>query len=166
MSAVKTLLLMRHAKSSWKQEGLADYDRPLKGRGERDATKIGRALSAADIEPELILTSAARRALQTAQHVESEILGARVEATPDLYGAGPDELLRAAAGLPDGLSVVMLLAHNPGLEEWLADLTDEVTSFPTGGVAQVELPIDRWSDLDEGVSGRLRRFLRPRELAE
>ena len=117
---MKTLLLLRHAKSSWKDGDLDDHDRPLNGRGKRDAPRMGRLLAEERLLPELILCSSAKRCRKTAEHVIAES-GYRGETrlTGELYEAGAEKLREVLAGLAGEPTRVLLIAHNPGLEELL-----------------------------------------------
>jgi phosphohistidine phosphatase len=162
---MKTLLVLRHAKSSWREAELADHDRPLNKRGKRDAPRMGELLRAEGLLPDLILTSSARRALTTAELVaEASGYDGEIQVSRDLYAAGPEEFIDALCALPDELETVMVVGHNPGLEELVEALTEESSAMPTAALAQVELEIERWVDLDEDVSGRLVNLWLPRNL--
>jgi phosphohistidine phosphatase len=107
-----TLYLLRHAKSSWDDPGLADFDRPLSRRGRRNAALLAAHLREESIEPELVLCSTARRARETAELLGLD--GVRFE--NDLYGAGRAELARRLTALPHSVASAMMIGHNPGLE--------------------------------------------------
>lgn len=164
---MKTLLILRHAKSSWKYDELADHDRPLKNRGRRDAPRIGRLLAENDLLPDLIISSTARRTRRTAELVsehsgyDGEILLER-----DLYAAEPEAYQDALRRLGGEHACVMVVGHNPGLEDLLEELTGDWERLPTAALAQVELPIDEWTQFDEGIDGRLVGLWRPKELPE
>lgn len=162
---MKMLLLLRHAKSSWKDDDLDDHDRPLNPRGKRDAPRMGQIMRDENLLPELILTSSAKRCRKTAEHVIAES-GYRGETriTGELYEAGGDKLRQALANLPDPPDCVLLIAHNPGLEELLESLTGDCTPLTTAALAQIELPIARWQDLAKNTRGRLLNLWQPREL--
>lgn len=162
---MKTLLLLRHAKSSWKNPTLEDHDRPLKKRGRRAAPRMGRLAREQGLTPEIILCSTAVRAVETERlfSEEAEFRGElRLEA--DLYLAEPEAILAllAKAGLR-GAEKVMVVGHNPGLEELLARLTGVEERFPTGALAEVRLPIESWERIEE-AKGELGKLWRPREL--
>ena len=129
---MKKLLLMRHAKSSWKKKNLADIERPLSQRGEKDAPAMGRLLRKKELVPDLIMASPAARARQTAQavaeksHYQKEILF-----IDKLYMAEAPEVLGALASIPDEVNSVLLVGHNPGLEYVLQVLTGKIESLPT-----------------------------------
>ncbi len=163
---MKTLLILRHAKSSWKHSELPDFDRPLNKRGKRDAPRMGELLRQADLLPELILSSSAQRARQTSQAVvDASGYPGEVRWLDSLYAAPPESYLEALRGLDDGLQSVMVVGHNPGLEELLEELTGAAESLPTAALAQVLLPIQRWSELDDEVSGELVQIWLPRQLS-
>jgi phosphohistidine phosphatase len=115
---MKTLLVMRHAKSSWDDSGLADHDRPLNARGKRDAPLMGRWLLQEDLVPEEIITSTAKRALATAEAVagasdfENEIKVDRF-----YYHADAEMYTEGVKDLPDEIQLAMIIGHNPGLED-------------------------------------------------
>lgn len=159
---MKTLLLLRHAKSSWKYDDLADHDRPLKKRGEQAAVLMGELIRKHDLTPQRILSSTARRALKTAElvavacHYEERIIATRA-----FYGAEPDDFVNVLRGLADADERVMIVGHNPDLEMLLESLTGALESLPTAALAQVALPIDSWKALAEDTPGRLVRFWSP-----
>lgn len=162
---MKTLLLLRHAKSSWDEAHLEDHDRPLNGRGKKDAKRMGRFIRREDLVPDAVFTSTAKRARSTAKRVlgaagyDGEVVKKR-----ELYMAGPKAMLSAARHAPEGAQHVMLIGHNPGMEELLEALTGRTEALPTCALAQVQLSIDRWQDLAPGTSGVLTHLWLPREL--
>jgi phosphohistidine phosphatase len=162
---MKTLLILRHAKSSWKEPEMADHDRPLNKRGKQDAPRIGRLIRKEELAPDLILSSSARRAYKTAQAVAEESgYAGEVQLSPELYAAGPEAYLEALCGLGDELSRVMVVGHNPGLEELVETLTGESLTLPTAALAQVALPIQHWQELDDETQGELVRVWSPKEV--
>jgi phosphohistidine phosphatase len=162
---MKTLLILRHAKSSWKEEELDDHERPLNKRGLIDAPRMGELLKEHDLVPEYILSSSAVRAHLTAQLVaehcgyEGEIGGGR-----ELYSFASEDYLDALQKLDDGYVRVMVVGHNPGLEELAEWLTGVYTGLPTAALAVVRLDINHWSELEEGGVGELVQVFRPKEL--
>lgn len=162
---MKTLLILRHAKSDWSDPALADHDRPLNARGKRDAPRMGELLRQQQLTPEVILTSTARRARKTAELVAEEAgFDGEVRQVEDLYAAPPGAYLKACAALADEIETAMVVGHNPGLEELLELLTGERLPLPTAALAQVELPIGQWTALRKPVRGRLVNLWRPKEL--
>ena len=162
---MKTLLILRHAKSSWKDEGLTDFDRPLNGRGQRDAPRMGTLLREHDLIPDKILSSNAVRARSTAL-LAAEAAGFKgdLELTADFYLAPPATYLQRLAMLPEEVGRVMVVGHNPGLEELVAHLTGTDDPFPTAALAKVNLPIESWSELTPTTEGELDGLWLPKEM--
>lgn len=162
---MKALLLLRHAKSSWKHPELADHDRPLNKRGNRDALRMGKLLEKEDLIPDAILSSTAVRAQETAAAVAKSCgYAGRITVIKSLYMSGPREYLEILRGLQDVLSVVLVVGHNPGIQEYLEILTKQSEAMPTSALALVNLPIKSWSALDYETKGRLVTVWRPKEL--
>jgi len=162
---MKTLLILRHAKSSWKHDHLADHDRPLKKRGEQAAATIGELIRKRDLTPQRIITSTARRALTTAKLVaEACQYEERIIATRSFYGADPDAFVDVLRQLDDADECVMVVGHNPDLEMLLESLTGAMESLPTAALAQVALHIDAWKDLEENTPGELLHLWTPSTL--
>jgi phosphohistidine phosphatase len=168
---MRRVYLLRHAKSSWKDHSLADRDRPLAGRGRRAAKAIAAHLQAEGVRPELVLCSPARRARETLERIEGAF-GGRVEVSFEdaLYGAGEAELLARLEALPQEVGSVMLIGHNPGLEELALALATKGAGlarlrkkYPTAALATIDLPADRWSAIERG-RGDLVGYVRPRDL--
>ena len=164
---MKTLLLLRHGKSSWKDTTLSDHDRPLKKRGREAAERMGRLLSEHNLVPEHILSSSAARALETAQlAVEAAKYPGEVETVPALYHADPQSLVAIVSHVPDRFGSVLIIGHNPGLEDWLARLIGRRETVSTAALAQVELPLDSWLDFSPDTRGELKGLWRPSELIQ
>ena len=154
---MKTLLIQRHAKSSWKDDTLPDHDRPLNKRGKEDAPRMGKLLREQDLVPELILSSDARRTHQTTELIiEESGFDGEVNFLRDLYAAAPEAYIDALVRMGGEAARVMVVGHNPGLEELVEQLTGEYMPLPTAALAQVTLPINHWSDLagDQGDASR------------
>jgi phosphohistidine phosphatase len=162
---MKTLLLMRHAKSSWKDDSLADHDRPLNKRGRRTAPKMGQLLRQHDLVPDLILSSTAERANTTARLV-AEAVGfqGRVHSIEDLYHAGAATLLAAINCVEDRFARPLVVGHNPAMADLLERLSGQHEPFPTAALAWLELDIDHWRDIDRASTARLLELWQPREL--
>lgn len=147
---MKILTLVRHAKSSWKDPDLADHERPLNKRGERDAPEMGRRLAARGRCPDLMVTSPAVRAKVTAETV-AEAVGYRVEDIVEderIYEANAGELLEVIRELDDSHHHVMLFGHNPGFTHLVNRLAeDAVDNVPTCGVVQLEHVGESWSEV-------------------
>jgi phosphohistidine phosphatase len=146
---VKQLLILRHAKSSWADASIDDWHRPLNDRGRRDAPRVGEWLREQSLIPDLIVTSDAVRALTTAQAAAGAAGYARdIVLEPSLYHAGPADVIAVLNGMRDqAAQTVMIVGHNPGLEDLLRQLTGEYHGLPTTALVQLELPIDSWSEL-------------------
>jgi phosphohistidine phosphatase len=154
-----TLLVLRHAKSSWGDPALPDHDRPLNARGEKDAPRMAHLVCEQGLAPALILSSTAARALATAQAVQAAAgPGCELRPLDGLYAAGPQAYVEALARLGEFPQRVMVVGHNPDLEELVEALTGEAAEMPTAALAQIELPLARWSELAgefESPPGRL-----------
>ena len=162
---MKTLLLMRHAKSSWKDSELDDYDRGLNGRGKKDAPRMGELLKDEKLLPDYVVTSSARRARKTADLV-ALASGYRGECrlTEELYLARPDKVLEVTRQTPESCERLLLIGHNPGLEEFLEQLTGTCTPLATAAVAHLEFDVDSWRKLAAKSDAELVRLWQPREL--
>lgn len=162
---MKTLLLLRHAKSSWKTEDLDDHDRPLNKRGRRDAPKMGELLAEKRLLPDLIVSSTACRGRQTTEEIiASSGYRGETRLVADLYHADRAGLVRLVAALPDHCQRVLLVGHNPALEEFLELVTGMYSPLSTAALALVELPVESWSQFTADTRGRLEKTWQPREL--
>ena len=170
---MKTIYMLRHAKSSWDDSSLPDHDRPLDERGRGAAPRVGAHMKEAGYLPDLVLCSTATRTRQTLDAVlsESEAEPA-IEFQEELYLAGPGEMLDLVRSVPDSVESVLLVGHNPGTGMLAAALSGDGspervhlmgTKFPTAGLAIIELNVDRWKDIVSGC-GSLKEFVRPRDL--
>lgn len=160
---MKRLLILRHAKSDWSDSALEDFDRPLNPRGRKEVSRVARFL-ATHGRPDVILSSPARRAHETALGLV-EVFGEGIDLVLDgrLYLAPPAtlaEVLGAAAGAADTAAVV---AHNPGLEEWIRQLTGARAILPPAGVACLDLQVGHW-DRAGTAAGRLQWLVTPKLL--
>jgi phosphohistidine phosphatase len=161
---MKTLLLLRHAKSNWDDPSLRDFDRPLNERGLRDAPKMGKALSKRGPVPDLIISSPAARARATVQAVAAAAAPAiEIQFEDSIYGASLPEMLRLVRRLPDSSSCSMLVGHNPTFEELLSLLTGSPTTMPTCALGCIEFRVEQWSDVESG-RGKLTWFLTPKSI--
>lgn len=156
------LFVLRHAKSSWADEYTDDWERPLTSRGERDAKHVGRVLRERKLVPDLIVSSDAVRAESTARRVAAEAsYGDKVVLSSRLYHARPDVIIEVLKDAPDTARRVMIVAHNPGLEDLVEQLTGEQIDLPTAALVHIELPIARWSDLRLPAEGSVIEFWEP-----
>jgi phosphohistidine phosphatase len=160
---MKTLLILRHAKSSWKHPELADHERPLNKRGQHDAPQLGTLLVDRELLPQLILSSTAVRTRQTAEAlVETSHYAGSVEFLDALYMAEPPAYLKALRGLPDDLERVLLIGHNPGLEGLVQLLSGQIVALPTAALAHIVLPIQTWGSLTHETQGELVELFLPK----
>jgi phosphohistidine phosphatase len=163
---MKTLLMLRHAKSDWDDTSLRDFDRPLASRGKRDAPRMGKALKERGPMPDLVISSPATRAKAT---IEAFIPAAGLELTPQfedsIYEAHSAELMRIIHNIPDTSNCAIMVGHNPGFENTVSRLTNTATHMPTAALACIELPIDRWEDAEDG-QGTLVWLLTPKHLED
>jgi phosphohistidine phosphatase len=149
---MKTLTLVRHAKSSWKDTSLADRDRPLSKRGERDAPEMGQRIVAAGIRPSLIVSSPAVRAWTTARIIADAIGYPRefLQRDKTLYLASVNGILDVIVAQDPGFNSLMLVGHNPGFTDFANYLVPGLTNnLPTAGVVSVQLDSDDWSLYDK-----------------
>jgi len=145
---MKTLFLIRHAKSSWDDTTLPDKDRPLNDRGRRDAPKMGERLAKRDVKPDLILSSPAVRALRTAEIIAKKLDSRRnIVVNERLYAVGAGDLLDVIHQIGDKVERVMLFGHNPGLTELAHRLSGEITHMPTCAVAEFTFDAKSWSQI-------------------
>lgn len=174
----KTLLVMRHAKSSWDLAGQKDFVRPLNKRGRQAASLMGQFLQEQKLEPDFILSSPAQRTRETLEKLRPFLSSAtQVSFSPALYLASARLIRAEIASVPDHVNRLMILGHNPGLWDlsqflW-SKIADSPTAgnishpllekFPTAAIAHFECPLDHWADLSENTA-RLCGFYRPKHL--
>ena len=159
------LLLMRHAKSSWKEADIPDHERPLKKRGLKDAEMMGKLLKSKKIVPGLILSSTANRAKKTAEilakacKIDKEIIF-----SDDLYMAEPADILKVIKDHAKKEKAIIVIGHNPGLEAFLQIMTGKVESLSTSSIAYLGAKIDKWKDLSSNENVSLKKLWRPKDL--
>lgn len=172
--SMRRLFLLRHAKSSWADPGLVDFDRPLNRRGREAAPRMGEYMREEGLLPDLVLCSAARRAQETWDLVSQELgKEAPVKVQRGLYLATPSRLLTTINRQTPEVEALLLVGHNPGMETLTARLAGRDSKkkavlslqekFPTATLAVFDCDIADWSDLEEG-GGRLVHLVKPREL--
>ncbi len=164
-SKLRELMLLRHAKSDWKQDDLMDIDRPLSDKGKKNALKMGKWLKSQNLMPDLILVSPAHRAQQTLRRICSEC-PANTITIDELYLAELNTLQKVLTEAPAAIRV-MIIGHNPGLELLYRFLHNEpeedaIHLFPTASLAHFILPQD-WHSLEQG-DGKLTQFIRPKDI--
>ncbi|MGE5547066.1 MAG: SixA phosphatase family protein [Solirubrobacterales bacterium] len=170
---MRTIFLLRHAKSSWEDPAVEDFDRPLTGRGRRAARAMAEYMAKGKIRPAFVLCSTAQRTRETYAFIEPKLKGAPVAFEDGVYEASRHDLAHRLRELDDHLASVMLVGHNPGLERLAEFLTaghgaeDAVRrmsdKFPAGALAILEANVTHWAELDEGTC-RLAGFVRPKDL--
>ncbi|GGI46169.1 phosphohistidine phosphatase [Agromyces flavus] len=148
---MKTLVLVRHAKSAWGDPTLADHDRPLNDRGRRDAPEMGRRLRERGVAPDAILSSTAVRARSTAEAIADELGAARGVLAFDerLYGSSPETILEVVGEVDDEMTTVLVVAHDPGMSDLANQLSGEIEHMPTCGVAEFRFAAWSWSEIGE-----------------
>jgi phosphohistidine phosphatase len=162
---MKTVLLLRHAKASRDDPELADHDRPLTDRGRRDSRRVGRLMKDEGLVPDWWISSTAARARQTAELV------ATIVADPELvhhdrsfYLARPDAYIPVLRALPDEINSVIVVGHNPGLEDLVAFLTGHDEHLPTAALVVLTFPDKTWQRIGRPGSAELVSTWRPKEL--
>jgi len=170
---MKTLTVMRHAKSSWDDPGLNDFDRPLNARGRKAARAMGKELKHRGFKFDQVIASPAMRVRETLNDF-ADGYGQKleIEFRPEIYESTVDRLLRLVREIPESVTAPLLVGHNPGLQELLVELTHDDSDkhrhrisgkFPTAAVAIVRFPAARWSDI-EPDSGEIAELIVPKDL--
>lgn len=161
---MKQIYLMRHAKSSWNDPSLKDFDRPLNKRGLLSAPLMGDVLKQLEIQPDLIITSPANRALSTAKIIAHSLSYPldTIQEEEKLYDANVGELITIVQALDESIHRIMIIGHNPSLS-WFSDFLcdDPSLNLPTCGVCGIELDCHSWQDVEE-VPGKCIVFDYPR----
>ncbi len=162
---MKNLLLMRHGKSSWKDESLKDHERPLKKRGIKDSKMIAKQILKNDLVPDLILASTAQRSKETVEVIIDTIgYKNKLVYSDKLYMGEPQDFLKALRKQAKDYNTVMIVAHNPGLEAYLQIIDGEIEALPTAALGHLVLAIDNWEDISLDTMGDLIGFWTPKEL--
>src|SRR6185503_13458937 len=167
---MKTLTLLRHAKSGWDDPTLSDFARPLNARGRGAARAMGQEMRALGLAWDLVLASPAARVAETIQGLAESYGPVAPVYDETIYLASLETLLGIVRATDDGCAALLIVGHNPGMERLAlllsrgGPLHDEVAlKYPTGALAEIAFPVDHWRDVGES-SGTLARFLRPRDL--
>jgi phosphohistidine phosphatase len=170
---MRRLILFRHAKSDWSEDGRDDHDRGLAPRGRRAAGPMGAWLAGRGFAPDLVLCSTARRARATWNLARAAFTPApKARFERDIYMASPEALLEQVRNAPAEIQTLMILGHNPGLEQFVETLASKgdpearralSEKFPTAAIAVIDFPLDDWASVKPG-SGRLDRFVTPKTL--
>ena len=168
---MKSLTLLRHAKSSWGNPALGDFERPLDGRGQRAARTIGRAMRAHGLRFDRALASPAARIRETLENVVKSYGTIDTSFDQRIYLASPETLMKLVRDTPDTVQSLLIVGHSPGLPMLAQRLTrgdgglraQLGEKYPTAALAEIALPIEHWRDVADGI-GTLERFIRPRDL--
>jgi len=159
---MKSILILRHAKSSWKLPDVNDHDRPLNKRGKRDAPHMGEIIQDKNLVPDFIISSTAKRAHSTAKAV-AKAAGYKgdIALNQSLYAAPPTAYIDVLHDLPNKYTRVLLVGHNPGLEQLVNMLSSEEHTMPTCSLVHVQLCINTWSEIDYKTKGKLLEIWNP-----
>lgn len=159
---VKTIYLMRHGKSKRGPEYKNDFERPLTERGKTDAVLMGEVLRQQGMIPELIISSSAKRALKTAKRAGSALKYKQdIESLMELYLSGSQAYIEVLKRLDNGVKSVMLVGHNPDMEELVEILSYDVVTMPTAAVVRIDVEMNNWTDAGS-VKGKLLLKATPR----
>jgi len=165
---LKTLFIVRHAKSSWDNPTLSDFERPLNERGKRDAPRMARRLKEKDITIDLMLSSPAKRAMSTCKRIAEVLMypSEKIRLDDKLYHASEDKMLDIVHGLKDQHNNVMIFGHNPGLTDFVNSLVDgHIINIPTCGVVACNFTVSSWKDIDWG-NGKMVFYDYPKSKAD
>lgn len=148
---MKTLLLLRHAKSSWKDEKLSDFERPLNSRGRKAAEMMGSVFQDKELAPDLVLSSSALRARETTEIVmRSAKLRTDLRFDERIYEASASRLLEVIGEIEKGIRSVLIVGHNPGMEELVLAMTGETATMSTATLASITFKASNWNALENG----------------
>jgi phosphohistidine phosphatase len=162
----KILYLVRHAKSSWKNPGLADTERPLNKRGKHDAPLMGKTLRSRREIPEMLISSPAKRAFSTAKHFAKEFnyKKEKIEISEILYMASVSDFYNAIVKCDNSIKSIMLFSHNPGITDFANLITgSDIENIPTSGTVRIDFDIEKWVDIKK-TKGEIKFFISPKML--
>ncbi len=161
---MKTLYLLRHAKSSWDDPSQSDFERPLNPRGLKAAPFIGELMAKKGFTPSVIVSSPAMRAKTTAALVkDAGQFSVDIIFEKSIYEASPNTLRQVVSEINEDHASALLVGHNPGIEGFIRYLTGQIEPMPTAALAVIELKIEKWGEVNDG-SGKLFEVYRPKEL--
>jgi phosphohistidine phosphatase len=170
---MKCLTVLRHAKSSWDDPRLDDFDRPLNDRGWKAVRRMGRALKHRDMRFDFVLASPAARVRETLDGLKENVdVDLEIRFEPRMDGAGEEMLLQILREIPESVHAALIVGHNPGLQRLVVELTHDdpkqlrdrvARKLPTAALAQIELPARRWVEVEPG-SGEIVELIVPKEL--
>jgi len=161
---MRTLYLLRHAKSSWKETNLADFDRPLSGRGRKAAETVGSFLKDKEINLDLVVSSPAVRARQTIELVlRAAKMKPELRLDERIYEATAERLLEVVSQLENEHKAVLLVGHNPGMQELLLLLTGQNEEYPTAALSKIAFKNLKWAEVGNR-KGSLEWIVKPKDL--
>ena len=163
---MKTLFLVRHAKSSWDNAALPDNERPLNERGERDAPRMGKRLVSRGVKPDILISSPALRAHSTAVRIAAEIGYPKddIQVNDKLYFNGANGMLDVIRSLIPRVGSAMLFGHNPNMTLLINDLANTtIGNVPTCGIAEIKFDIESWKEIETGL-GAMQLFDYPKRV--
>ena len=163
---MKTLFLVRHAKSSWENPGLPDNERPLNKRGEKDAPRMGKRLTSRGVNPDILISSPALRAYSTAVKIAAEIGYPKddIQTKAKLYFEGTEGLLDVICALIPRVDTAMLFGHNPTMTVSVNALAKTtIGNVPTCGIAEIQFDVESWEDVGKGL-GKMQLFDYPKRI--
>lgn len=166
MTSTRRLLILRHAKSSWADSSIDDWERPLNHRGERDAPRVGAFLRRSNLVPDLIVTSDAVRAEATARAAaEAAGYGGTIVLSPELYLATPGAIVDVIRSVSAASArSLMIVGHNPGLEDFAGVLTGQSIDLPTATLVHLELRVTQWGDVSLSPEAQLIDIWQPGDM--
>jgi phosphohistidine phosphatase len=163
---MRTLYLLRHAKSSWKDESQLDFERPLASRGRKACSVIAKFIQSEAIEFDLLLSSTAVRARETIELIRQQAkLRSELRYDERIYEAPVTRLVEIISEVENDRKVILLVGHNPGMEELIHTLTGEERQVSTASLAKIKLKVSKWSEVGN-ANGTLEWIVRPKELVE
>ena len=161
---MRTLMLMRHAKSSWVDDTLPDEERPLNERGKAAALRMGRFLHDEQLDPDLILVSPAKRTRQTAKRLsEAGGFESRIVQNPRLYCSGPETYLDCIETVPNTVQILLVIGHNPDIEALVSRIAGKPLRMPTAAIARIHINGEDWRGIRNAAACTLDAVYRPKE---
>ncbi len=151
---MKTVIVLRHSKSSWESTAETDFDRPLNERGKRDAPEMGQRLLKEKFVPDIILISTSRRTRQTAELLlpAAQLTDVKIVELESLYLASCGTITKTLMSINDQHQVVMIIAHNPGITDFVNEMSNaRLDNMPTSGYAIIQFDTDSWQKMSRGV---------------
>lgn len=159
---MKSIIFVRHSKSSWESFSIPDHDRPLNNRGQKDSVFMGKKLKQSGYFPEVIISSTAKRAMKTAKNIAKELGIENIVSEAKLYLAPPHIFMQVISKLNDKVNTIMLVAHNPAMTDIVNAYSDEyIHNIPTTGIFKISFDVDSWEEVSF-ENGLLIDFIYPK----